>query len=611
MLRTSHYPAFPSGVLKVRVAATVTLNITLLTEQVIYQGADLRLTNGDTGKLVTDVSGKIIEVGDFEWSGFVTYTGIGRAFGRDTSDLVVDWLTGVSGSPDVLVQKLADEARGWVTRVARHGGRHLPHTFVLTAFIAGRAQAWVVSNFEDAKGRYNSAPSLEFRISSRRLGRGALAIVTGQKGAVSRLSRQRLERLAAEPSTDPSRIRQRLTEINRAAAASPAARGTVSPGSYVVSLRSDGQGAMQVSADDFVELRHVLAGQPTPKTSELLKQIGLSPGRLVGATSERSGLRVPFEPCKPVVEVGDGSYHLRELQSAGLDSCMAHDVSESGVVLGWGTRPDGVGNPLPWLGTADDEPQLCGFIGQPGGVNDVRSVAATARMKDGHNHAVRWRGSNGTDLGCYKGLSSGGRTIAAEGTVAGYVCVDATDRSHANFRAAVWAEGAGATVLEGSKWDWTQAVAIARDGRVLVVAYTSFTPEAVLWDPEAGSVEWVGGQIGVYPMAIAADGTVLGKGNDRSGEAVAVLARQGGDWTPLGTDSGWYATAMNDAGDVVGATVVEGFERPWLRRSSGEIQWLPFYLHHWCRPSAVNSAGTITGCAQADHGSHALVWTPN
>jgi hypothetical protein len=67
---------------------------------------------------------------------------------------------------------------------------------------------------------------------------------------------------------------------------------------------------------------------------------------------------------------------------------------------------------------------------------------------------------------------------------------------------------------------------------------------------------------------------------------------------------------MNDAGDIVGAAVRDGYEQPWLRRVSGEIVWLPYFDQHECRPSAINDWGVIVGTAQTDHGTHALVWTP-
>jgi hypothetical protein len=85
----------------------MTLNITLLTERAIYQSADFRLTNADTGKIITDASTKLVTLQYFEWDGFATYTGVGRWRGRDTSEWLVDWLRGLEdASPQDIAQRL-------------------------------------------------------------------------------------------------------------------------------------------------------------------------------------------------------------------------------------------------------------------------------------------------------------------------------------------------------------------------------------------------------------------------------------------------------------------------------------------------------------------------
>jgi hypothetical protein len=114
----------------------------------------------------------------------------------------------------------------------------------------------------------------------------------------------------------------------------------------------------------------------------------------------------------------------------------------------------------------------------------------------------------------------------------------------------------------------------------------------------------------IFPSAITAGGVVLGTARDRDGKSIAYLAKRGQPWEQLGAAPGFYATGMNSAGDVVGAVVRDGLEQPWLRRASGEMVSLPYFTYHWCRPLAINDLGIIVGTAQADHGMHALVWSP-
>jgi hypothetical protein len=72
----------------------MTLNVTVLTPTIIYQSADFRLADFDTGKLITDQSPKTVTLIFQSWNGFVTYTGVGRWRDRDISDRVTEWLTG-------------------------------------------------------------------------------------------------------------------------------------------------------------------------------------------------------------------------------------------------------------------------------------------------------------------------------------------------------------------------------------------------------------------------------------------------------------------------------------------------------------------------------------
>ena len=56
----------------------MTLNITVLTEGAVFQCADFRLTDLDSGDVISDASDKIVPLAVDSWSGFATYTGIGR-----------------------------------------------------------------------------------------------------------------------------------------------------------------------------------------------------------------------------------------------------------------------------------------------------------------------------------------------------------------------------------------------------------------------------------------------------------------------------------------------------------------------------------------------------
>jgi hypothetical protein len=164
-------------------------------------------------------------------------------------------------------------------------------------------------------------------------------------------------------------------------------------------------------------------------------------------------------------------------------------------------------------------------------------------------------------------------------------------------------------VLEDFGCDWGQAVDVNDSGIVLVVGYAGTQCRGIVWNPLAGANDLVGGMAGIYPMGIAVDGVVLGMSLGGDDTRIACLAKPGQRWERLGTAPGFYATAMNNTGHVVGRVMREGYERPWLRSPLGEIIWLPYFDHHHCRPAAINHSGTIVGRATTDHGNHALIWS--
>jgi hypothetical protein len=71
----------------------MTLNITALTSDVIYQSADFRLTYGMTG-IFKDESNKTVNLDYPALKGMVTYTGIGKIKDVDIATYVGEWISG-------------------------------------------------------------------------------------------------------------------------------------------------------------------------------------------------------------------------------------------------------------------------------------------------------------------------------------------------------------------------------------------------------------------------------------------------------------------------------------------------------------------------------------
>ncbi len=131
----------------------MTLNITVLTEGAVFQCADFRLTDLDSGDVISDASDKIVPLAVDSWSGFATYTGIGRVGTsvrcEDSVKLARRNRRGVMAQTAAIV-----EAKGtqWLERVLR-GRQPLKHTFVLTGFDGMRPTAYVISTSSGGTAR--------------------------------------------------------------------------------------------------------------------------------------------------------------------------------------------------------------------------------------------------------------------------------------------------------------------------------------------------------------------------------------------------------------------------------------------------------------------------
>jgi hypothetical protein len=589
----------------------MTLNITLLGEEAIYQSADFRLVDGETGDLITDSSSKIVIVGEWDWNGSVTYTGVGRWRGKSTSDLLVDWLTEQKVGPEELVGIIEERGTAWLKRIHRDTGKWLLHSFVVAAFPAGRPTAWVISNFEDVRSLPRPTPAESLSVSDRSFRGAPQIIVTGQKPSVDRATRRRLQR-AASGRPDPGRIRRLLAEANEAAAKNPPSHDTVSAGCSVASIRSEGQGVTEILEGSGIDPRRITSGIPYPAREDIEKLLGgqLDGMELVATYQAATPPTKSLDPCRPVhrSETASG-YALHEIAPADLESNGAVDISESGLILGNGRQPDTGGRRMPWLSRRGEEPDLCGFIGEAVAVNEDGVVAATVEEDGLPMRALRWHGSSGEELDDFKGGATAAAAISDDGTLVGNVCIDPQDPGQHSLRPAAWLPDGDLKVLEDFAFEWGMSSAISGSD-VLVWAHRGRETHTLLWSLERADLREVG-EPGVMPVDLTDSGFVLGSGRDGDEVMIPVLSRQGQPWKGLGDLRGGSANAMAESGDIVGTSDVQGFARPWVRRAAGDLIWLPYFGYHSTVVKAVNSSGWMVGYAGADHGTHALVWKPD
>lgn len=159
----------------------------------------------------------------------------------------------------------------------------------------------------------------------------------------------------------------------------------------------------------------------------------------------------------------------------------------------------------------------------------------------------------------------------------------------------------------------TKATAINDNGLVVVIQEIAWSqPRIFLWnlaDETCRPID-ANGAGNAFPIGIDASGRVLGQARDVRNQIFAVWGTVDGGWTRLGAPNGYAPAATSPRGDVVGTYRVDDIQRPWLLLASGELRFLPFVRQHHCYPSGINDARQIVGGASANHGSHALLWSP-
>ena len=605
----------------------MTLNVTVLMPIIIYQSADFRLTDFNTGELITDRSAKTVALTYWSWDGFITYTGVGRWRDRDVSNMVAEWLT---GRPELSMAEVANivEAKG--TALLRDYERFYPrqrHTFTLAGFEDGQAQAYVISNFEDCFGSSRNVIDNHLTTTSRALRRGAKAtvIVTGRKSAVPVGDRRVLGSVAAKYPGDGLRIRRRMEVLNAAAACR--SQGRVSADCVVLSFRPDGTGAMQLNRDAVEappEFPHISNGiDVNRQVMDSLRGIGLDTSQLrtlqggfVSSIPSRS-VATPTAPCQyAIIDPNPANgYHLSEITTDEFELMSARKLSDRGEVVGTGRSGPGQPEDIPWSWFNGQVSRL-DYTGRATAVDEGGQVVVVLQ-EPGTEQATLYSGAKLIAPPVYQGqrgtfasTSSSASAINSFQTMVGEVRGEA-GQGGPSLRAAMFRVGQPTVILEGSAAESEcRAVDINEHGQVLVNANPAiFDARSVLWNPEDGSWTYVGDETtNVYPIALNDDGMVLGQARNEYGQPVAVICRPGGRWERLDTDDGWIAADINNRGEVIGRAMIDRLDRPWLRRPTGQIVLLPYIAEHNHLPTAINNFGQIAGGAGADHGWHAIVW---
>ena len=591
----------------------MTLNITVLTTDVVYQSADFRLSDPRTLKPYDDPSDKTIHyVGvDPPLHLMITYTGIGAWGQKSTGEYVAEWLANLSGNAHAVGQRIEYEGTRWLSKISRSTRQPIaPHTFVVCGF-DGDPFAAVISNFETVDGPHRP-PRVDKQLgtSTTRFSGRRLVVVTGYlstRPAVAREQRRALISYARHHGGDSARIRIEIERLN--AAAAKIAKDMISPDCAVSSLDRWGRGERNQGPPGTSP--RIITGRINLETLISQNLTFLQSGQMRGITfGSSAGSQAPKIPCSP---------EWSNLAPADFFDCTEMDpslsvhpstVSPTGSVAGTAQEhPNQPGRlwcfgeaPLAPLPVSDGlNPRFSAFSGHDvvGHVEKNGLVGATAQ-------AIRWNAQFGTTPLEVEGAVHSAATTASLNVIAGWASFD-SESGQDHQQAVRWCHGCPGEVVSGvlSKGHW--AVAANTEGDVLVVGHDGWPNSSIwLWLTGTSDALQIDNKQGtIYPIGLDDRGRILGR---EASEAV-ILDRGGATWNRLGLPPEYEPTTMGSDGTVGGRVKVNGWARPWILPTADTTPVvLPHYAYHHAYVSAISSPYVAGSCSCTAHGSHALLW---
>lgn len=275
---------------------------------------------------------------------------------------------------------------------------------------------------------------------------------------------------------------------------------------------------------------------------------------------------------------GDGEFHafsyvggsLTDLGTLGGEYSLAAGVNRSGYAAGYSTLANGTYRAVLFANDArTDLGTLGGSYSTAAAINDGGQIAGSSYTSQNDEHAFLYSGNTISDLGTLGGSYSAANGINAAGTVVGYAY-----RADGNFHAFQYSGGT-MTDLGTLGGSYSLALGINAAGAIVGQAYLSGNVNAHAFSYQNGKMTDLGAlQEYSQADAINSQSVCVGKANVKSSSSTlvyhAVLFASGKvrDLNNLiPAHSGWIlseATAINDAGDIVGYGTINGSERGFI-----------------------------------------------
>ena len=575
------------------------------------------------GRSLAMPSTKVVVLANFDWTGFITYTGIGRVGTEHTSEIVERWIQKLDRpSFEDVVGVIQSCASAWVKKVK--AGQ--PHTFVVAAYVDGSPTAAVISNHQRWQGAEFDNVAPDFVVSTIIAKRRPEVIVTGIRDAVPRARRRALQRLAEEFANDGARVRRAIADASKDGAQKYP--DYISEDCFVYSQDDSGRGHYEAMGATRTDLPSSMTGVDAKDQIRGLldKHFGAGKWSLKGMTSATSQGRstAPAEcSLEHSLEASSADYEILNLAEPDGRRATPRSINADGIVVGEASeRWNGPQYPCVW-----PEHSRLEFLVHGGGlggsardINGSGLVVGSSEWPDRASRACTWNlDGEAADIGEKVARHSQASALNEAGNIVGWASIHPTEGGQAHFRPTYWPASGSPVVLEDLDGGWGEAVDINSKDRILARVHEggdillSGGAEAWLW--HHGQVTKIGkpssDTASFYPKRVTEDDRIVGLAIMSNSQRYGVVRNADGTWARLFDPiQGRELTACNRSFLLAGYDTIDHYLVPWVKRDRGEISYLQHFKYHHHKVTMISEHGWLVGTASADNCCHPVLWMP-